>query len=330
MGPKINLANRDLILHGQLTPLGELSGAFMQPKNSESLQFAYYESSLVVEFIVQKFGLDKLKQILIDLRDGDEVNQAIAKRTVALPELEKQFVAFAKAQAEQLAPGADIEKPPVHESEAAKLVWEKLHPDNYYLKLQKASELMKAKNWTEAKPVLESLAASYHGEHGAENPLWLEAVTERNLHDTNAELATLQKFAGQEADFVDLYVRLIELTGARKDWATETKFADRLLEINPLISAPYRALAEAGIGSDNKEQAIAAYRRLLLLSPPDPAETYFQLARLLHERGGTESEAKRQVLRALEDAPRYREAQRLLLEIEAASAKQKNSPTPQT
>ncbi len=329
-GQKMNLAYRELILRGELTPLRELSGAFMQPKNNESLQFAYYESSLVVEFIVQQFGLGKLKQILLDLRDGEEVNQAIAKRTVPFTDLEKQFAAFARARAEKLAPGSDLDKPPGEAGDLERLAWEKLHPDNYYFKLHQARELMDAKNWTEAKPVLESLAASYHGEHGAENPLWLEAVAERNLHDTNAEIATLQKFAAQEADFVDLYVRLIELAGERKDWPAEAKYAGRLLEINPLIVAPYRALAESGIASGNQEQAISAYRWLLLLSPPDPAETHFHLARLLHERGGAESEAKRQVLRALEEAPRFRDAQRLLLEIEAASAKDKNPATPQS
>jgi tetratricopeptide (TPR) repeat protein len=328
-GERMNLAYRDMILHGELTPLGELSGAFLQPKNSEVLQFAYYESSLVVEYIVQQFGLETLKKILLDLRDGQEINKAIAAHTIALPELEKKFAAFVRERAENLAPGADLDKPPAGDADTEKLVWEKLHPNNYYVRLRKARELMDDKRWAEAKPVLEALAASYQGERRAENPLWLEAVTERNLNDTNAELALLQKFAHQESDLVDLNLRLIELAGARKDWTEETKYAERLLQINPLLSAPYRALAEAGNSSGNEEQAIDAYRKLLLLDPPDPADTHFRLARLLHARGGAESEAKRHVLEALEDAPRYGDAQRLLLEIEAASAKENPPATPQ-
>jgi tetratricopeptide (TPR) repeat protein len=89
--------------------------------------------------------------------------------------------------------------------------------------------------------------------------------------------------------------------------------------INPLISLPYRALAEAGVATGNLEQAITAYRKLLLLDPPDPSEVHYQLARVLHARGGSEAEAERQVLQALEDAPRYRDAQHLLLEIKAKS-----------
>ena len=69
----MNLAYRDLILKGDLTPLGKLSSAFLTSSNSVQLQFAYYESSLVIEFIVQQFGFETLKTILRDLRDGVEM-----------------------------------------------------------------------------------------------------------------------------------------------------------------------------------------------------------------------------------------------------------------
>lgn len=320
-GEHMNLAYRDMILHGDLTPLGKLSGAFLQPKNSEALQFAYYESSLVIEFLVGKFGLDNLKKILTALGDGREINQAISSNTLPLAELEKQFSAFATAQAQALAPRADLDKPPPDADEPELAAWGKAHPNNYYLRMRKARELMEGKHWTEAKPLIESIAASYHGEPKEDNPLWLQAVVDRHLNETNAEWETLQKFAQQETDFVDLDLRLIALAGARKDWPTEASYAEHLLQVNPLIPAPYRALADAGMATNNGDQAINAYRKLLLLNPADPVEIHFQLARLLHARGGAETEAKRHVLQALEDAPRYRDAQRLLLEIEAGSAK---------
>jgi tetratricopeptide (TPR) repeat protein len=249
-----------------------------------------------------------------------------------LPEIEKQFDAFVRERAKNLAPAADLEKPPAEQSEAERTMWKKIHADNYYLRMRTAQELMKDKKWAEAKPVLESLANSYHGESRAENPYWLLAVAQRNLKETNAEMATLEKFAAQESDFVDLYVRLIELSEAQKNWPAVTKYVERLLAINPLISLPYQALAEAAVASGNNEQAITAYRKLLLLDPPDPADVHFQLARLLHKRGNAEAEAKRHVLESLEEAPRFRDAQRLLLEIKretpqpTAQAATSNSP----
>ncbi len=318
-GERMNLAYREMILHGELTPLGKLSSAFLDPSNSVHLHFAYYESSLVVEFIVQKFGFGTLQNILGDLRDGSGINQAIAARTVSLPELEKQFDTFARDQAKNLAPRTDLEKPPDHPSETDALIWKTAHPNNYYLRFRAAQELMEAKRWTEAKPLLESLAESYHGESHGENPYWLLAVTQRNLQETNAELTTLKKFAAQESDFQDLYARLIELSEAQTNWPDVTKYSGSFLAINPLVILPYRAMAEAGIATGNDGQAIMACRKWLWLDPPDPAAVHFQLARLLHKSGGAETESKRQVLEALEETPRFRDAQRLLLEIENKS-----------
>jgi tetratricopeptide (TPR) repeat protein len=318
-GERMNLGYREMILTNALTPLGELSGAFLTAKNSRALLFAYYESSLVVEFITQQYGMETLKAILGDLRDGTEINHAIAAHTAPMAELEKRFAVFARDKAKKLAPEADLDKPPENREGVAFTLWKKIHPNNYYVKLEEAEKLTEAKNWTDAKPALESLAESYHGERRAANPLWLLSLTERNLKETNAELGTLQKFAAQESDFEDLYIRLIDLCSARQDWAEEIKYAQLLLAINPLITAPYAALAEAGSASGKNDEAIEAYRKLLLLDPPDAAEVHFQLARLLHARGGAEAEARRHVLQALEDAPRFRDAQRLLLDMEGHS-----------
>ncbi|MCX6950663.1 MAG: hypothetical protein NTV51_00505 [Verrucomicrobia bacterium] len=50
---------------------------------------------------------------------------------------------------------------------------------------------------------------------------------------------------------------------------------------------------------------------------PDPAGAHFQLAQLLRKNGET-AEARSQTLLALEEAPRYREALKALLELNRA------------
>jgi hypothetical protein len=68
---------------------------------------------------------------------------------------------------------------------------------------------------------------------------------------------------------------------------------------------------------------------MLLLDPPDPAEVHFRLARLLRKAG--DPAAKRHVLQALEEAPRFRDAHRLLLEIAGdAEHKKEDARDPQT
>jgi tetratricopeptide (TPR) repeat protein len=89
--------------------------------------------------------------------------------------------------------------------------------------------------------------------------------------------------------------------------------AERFLAVNPLVSQPYRYLAQAREALGHPDEAIRAGKTLLLLDPPDPAGAHFQLARLLHRTG--DPEARRHLLQALEEAPRFREAHRLLLEM---------------
>jgi tetratricopeptide (TPR) repeat protein len=86
-GQQMNPTYRRMILEGELTPVGELSAAFLSPKTPMHLQFAYYESSLVVEFLVQRFGLASLKAILADLAKGDPINAAIAKHAGPLDKI---------------------------------------------------------------------------------------------------------------------------------------------------------------------------------------------------------------------------------------------------
>ncbi|MHC4880115.1 MAG: tetratricopeptide repeat protein, partial [Planctomycetota bacterium] len=71
-------------------------------------------------------------------------------------------------------------------------------------------------------------------------------------------------------------------------------------------------------------------RRVAQLEPDDPADVHLRLAQALQRLGQTD-EAKRHVVKALEEAPRYRAAHRLLLEIvRGASSSGRGSATTQT
>ena len=143
------------------------------------------------------------------------------------------------------------------------------------------------------------------------------AAVHRNLNETAEERAALEKWAAQEADALDAYSRLMELAEAGKEWKAVTQNAERFLAVNPLLPQPYRFLATASEELGETQQAIGAYEKLLLLDPPDPAEVHFRVARLM--RMNNDPAAKRHVLQALEEAPRFREAHRLLLELAQAN-----------
>ncbi len=317
-GMRIDPRYREMILGEDLVPVGKLSAAFLAPKSPRHLQFAYLQSSLVVEFIIGRYGIEKLRHVLTDLREGVEINTALAKHTVELETLEKDFAAYAKTQAEQLAPKLDWERPDAElllpAAAGELLVWEKTRPDNYWLLRLKAQRLIEQQKWEEAKVPLQRLVELYPQQKGGDAAYRQLAAALRALKDSKGEHEVLKKWAAVDDEATEAFLRLIEIATAEQDWATVRRNCERYLAVNPLVAPPYRALARAAAGTGDDSTAVVAWRTLIQLDVPERAEAHFQLARLLHKRGDT-AEARRHTLLSLEETPRYRAALGLLLEL---------------
>ncbi|HVS52756.1 MAG TPA: tetratricopeptide repeat protein [Opitutaceae bacterium] len=318
-GMRLSPSYREMIANGELTPVGKLSGAFLAPKTPQHLQFAYLESAMVVEFIVDRFGLPALRGVLANLRDGAEINAALAKNTEPLEQLEKDFDRYAHAQADALAPKLDWEKPdrallrPGAEDELA--AWEKQHPDNDYMLRLRAGQAVEDQNWAKARAPLQRLVELYPRQKGPETAYRPLVTALHALGDAAAERRALNAWAAVDDEAPEAYLRLMELAAAEQDWPTVKQNVERYLAVNPLVAPPYRYLAQASAATHDASDAVVAWRTLLQLDPPDPSGAHYQLATLLHQRG-EDGEAKRHVLLALEEAPRFREALHLLLELE--------------
>jgi tetratricopeptide (TPR) repeat protein len=230
--------------------------------------------------------------------------------------LEKDFTEFARKRARDLAPGLDWEKPPA-DRPLASADWVKAHPTNFWSLRQEAQQLVEAKKWAEAKAPLGRLLELYPAQTGRGCAYELMAAAHRSLGETNDEHRVLTKLAEQDDEATEAYLRLMELGVASGDWAEVRANAERFLAVNPLVAPPYRQLARAGEGGGDEPRAIAAYRTLLHLDPPNPADVHFRLARLLDHAG--DPTARRHTLMALEEAPRHRAALQLLLKLNRAS-----------
>jgi len=323
-GEQITPKYRDFILEGEMKPIADLSAAFMAPKSALHLQFAYYQCSLVVEYIVGKFGLESIQRILRDLGEGRAINDALVAHTQPMPALEKEFEAFAKEKARALGPDTLWAKPKRDEQGEIDRTWANLHPDSFWVLSERAAVLMEQQNWAEAAPLLEKCIEAYPEQQGGDNAYRQLAVVYRQLGELAKERAVLQRWAEIDPEAGAGLARLIELDFQRSPEGSAEPlaplspsalqtFAERLIAVNPALPQSYRALASAAEASAVPVKAISAYRTLLKLNPPDPAAIRYDLARLLHKTG--DPDAKRQVLLALQDAPRFRDAHRLYLEI---------------
>lgn len=317
-GQRMDPRYREHILDDGLTPLSKLSSAFMRPESGWHLQFAYFESAMAVDFLVQNFGIESLRAVLDDLKSGLPVNVALDRRCDALPELETRFEEFAKNEAQSLSKGVDWEKPDLEkllaENDGALEAWAKDHPKNFVAQMALAQQQLAAKNWDAAESTLRQLISIYPTYIGGDNAYERLAAVYQKLDRPADERKILEQFAAISDDAVPANLRLVELQTEASDWSALEQTAARLFAIDPLLEQPHSTRAVVAEKRNQPAIAARALTRLLLLDPDDPADIHFRLAKSLHAQGRM-VDAKRQTLMALEEAPRYRDAHRLLLKL---------------
>jgi tetratricopeptide (TPR) repeat protein len=315
-GQAINPQYRQMLLGDELTPVSELSGAFLSPESPLHLQFAYFESSLVVEYLVQKHGIDTLKRVLVDLGVGMPINESLGRYTGSLKQLDDDFAKFAREKANTLAPKADWTEPelPRRATPEAIATWLKDHPSNYAALARLAQALITAEKWAEAKVPLAKMRELYPEAAGADSPYRMLSQVHRKLGESAEERGALEKLTSLSADDVEALARLAEIYATAGEWEAGKKVAERWLAVNPLEPRPHRAQAAAAEKLGEQSLAIGSYQALLLLDPIDPAALHLQLATALQSAGDLPA-AKRHALLALDETPRYRAAHARLLEI---------------
>ena len=311
-GQRINPRYRAMILGKDLTPISKLSGSFMSPESQLHLQFAYYQSSLVVEHIIERFGTKAIASILNDLGRGVEINTAIAKHTEPMNKLESAFKNYAHNKANALAPELDWTELDPKILRTGIEEFAKKHPKNYYLFVREARRALDEKDWESVKPpCLELIRLFPKQSCGQSNAYAMLARAYRELEEFDEERKTLETLASMSDDAYPVFQRLTELASERKDWEAVRVNCERILEVNPLLPETYRHLALAAEAQKNDPTAIESWQTLLTLDPLDPAEAHYRLARLLKPKD--DAKAKRHLLMALEEAPRFREALKFLL-----------------
>ena len=316
-GEQMTPEYRNFILDGEMTPIERLSMAFLVPKSPEHMQFAYYQSSLVVEYLVKNFGEACISNILHDLGQGVFINIAIEQHAAPLAKLQEGFTAFAIGLAKAFAPEADLAKPSPLEvnplDKNAIVDWLEANPNNIWALNTTCANLVEEENFLEAIPLLERSIKLHPRQRGVGSPYGMLARAHRELGQAEDELAVLEQWAAIEDAATKLYGRLMEIHSERENWSAVDRLAKRFFSANPLSPIGHRFMALTAQQTGRHADTIRPLRRLLLLDPADPVDLHFRLATALADTA-TE-EARRHVLQALEDAPRFRAAQKLLIRL---------------
>src|SRR5262249_3720229 len=264
-------------------------------------------SALAVAFLVERTGLASVQGVLDDLGAGVPINVALPRRTkLSLQELDDQFARFARERANNVGANVTWEEPELPaeaDSEALGKYLEK-NPKSFHGWRLLAARLVEEGKLGRAKGAIKTLKSMYPEYVGPENAYMLQAVLSRKQSDPAAERSALEELVARDGSASPAYLRLLELGESAGDWNVLTRDAQRPLAINPLIAAPSGAWAHASEGLGATDEALNAYRAVIVLDDSDPADIHYRLARLL-QRQGRRDEARREVLKSLEEAPRF-------------------------
>ncbi|NIP94834.1 MAG: hypothetical protein GWO24_15870, partial [Akkermansiaceae bacterium] len=247
-----------------LIPIGKLSAALTAFNDPETIDFAYFQASLLVEYLLERYGAKTFQRVLTDLKTNAAAEKVLARRMATLEELDAGFAGFARARAEKVAPRADWELPetgsPLSRDPEGVARFLEENPNNLWALSTHCRFLLADREWEKAKAPARKLIDLYPEFVGPGNGYACLAMACRNLEETEQERQTLREWAKRDGDAADALDRLIELDLQREDWPAVEDDARRLLAVNPLLRSPHRALGLAAQAQEKPSEAIEAFQ----------------------------------------------------------------------
>jgi tetratricopeptide (TPR) repeat protein len=318
---------------GQLLGLAEFNDGFVRPTFPGQVGLSYFQASLICELIDREWGFAKILEILEGYRRRSDT-EAIFRETlgVELEAFDQKFFSWLRERYASAMPSfppspADAIEPVVGEaaglaqpSEPRQLeTWAKESPEDFRAQLAWATVLYRDRRYDEAVEFLERAKRLFPEFAAEEGPYHLLARIHREAGRKDEAVRELETMTGINEFAYRPLLELAELYGELGRRAEQADALARSMYIYPHEVQPHRQLAELLEELDRPAAAVTEWRAVAALRPASRAEAFFRSARNL-ERSGDRRAARREVLRALEIAPGYEDAQRLLLELTAEAS----------
>ena len=279
----------------KLLPVTELDRGFVHPTEAAQVIVSYFQGGRICDYINEKWGWDTLLAMLHDFGAGEETAAVIRKELKIEPEeFDKRFFAFVEADTKKQVD----------------------HFEQYSGGMKLISELAKSKAYDAIIKEGEKIQ-DWYPDYVEDNNLY-EILAKAYLETNNkpaamAELERYVKIGGRNPETIKKLSKMLVEAGRKKDAADVLA---RLNYIYPLDNEAHQLLGSFWLEQGNASGAMREFRAVVAHNPIDPAEAHYDLARALNNNHQPD-QAKDELFTALEAAPGYRPAQRLLLELTA-------------
>lgn len=284
----------------KLLGIAELDRGFVHPTYPEQVIVSYYEAGKICDYIVKRWGDSKLVDMIHAYADNRTTVEVVREQLKMEPEaFDKDFQADLKAQTGKTVAGFEQ--------------WTKqIRELNQAIKDDKPpSDLLKQAH---------DLEDIYPEFVEAGNPYVLAAnycVKIRNKPCAVAELGKYSRIGGRDLDAMELYSELLAEGGNKKDAAAAL---GRMIYVFPLDTGLHEKLGTLDLDIGANADAVREFQVLLALNPGDKAGSHYNLAKA-YKADGQKDKAREEAITALEAAPEFRPAQKLLLELSGEDGK---------
>jgi tetratricopeptide (TPR) repeat protein len=291
----------------KLLPIAELERGFVRPTYNGQVIVSYFQAGRICNYIEEKWGHDKLLQILKEF-SGPVPTEVVVKKVLGIEssEFDKQFLAWIEKEFRPLADGLEawMKKLATLNKDAGGKDWDKVIAEGPALRDQYP-------DFVEPGSPYEALASAYDGKG-----------------NRKAAIAELKRYSDTGGRMPDILKKLATWQAEAGDKKAASITLDRINLISPVLDEEtHNRLAGLWFDQANYPGAIREYRAVIASKPADPAQARYNLARSLDAAGRTD-EAADEVLAALEAAPGFKPAQKLLLELTAKQEARPGRPVP--
>jgi tetratricopeptide (TPR) repeat protein len=287
------------IKNKKLLPITELDRGFVHPVTPVQVIISYFQAGKICDYINGKFGWDTLLAMLHDFAAGVPTADVVRKELKMEPaEFDKQFLAFIEADTRNVVTHFDEWK------KGLKSMVENAATKDWGAVIKEGSSLRdQYPDYVEDHSVYEILAEAY--------------IATGDKLAAIAELIRYEKVGGRNPETLKLLAKQLEEAGRNAEAADAL---NRLNFVYPMDEKAHRSLGSLWLVQNNPKGAIREFQAVLAKNPMDQAQAHFDLARA-YKADLQMEQAKEECLSALEAAPGFRPAQKLLLELS-------NSPEP--
>jgi tetratricopeptide (TPR) repeat protein len=299
VSPDILVAIRDK----KLLPVAKLDRGFIFPDYPAQVVVSYFEAGSICDYIKSRWSEDKLLDMVHSYAQRKTTPEVIqADLGLSPEEFDKQYLQWIDQRYGTMAANFDQ--------------WRKA--------LQHLAEADKQKQYDAVLEQGEVVRRMYPQYIGDASTYEFLATTDLAKGDKKAAAEVLtdyEKMGGEDPVMLKKLASLEEELGQTKEAAATL---DRINYIYPVHDEDlHRHLGDLWFAQANYPGAIREYAAVVALNPLDKAGAYFHLAQA-YNASGQRDKAEENVLAALEAAPGYRPAQKLLLDLE--HPEQKDAP----